>query len=92
MISVLTVLTTLYANSLWTLTTSMPTALMAYARIANDCSRNLRLCGSLLYFLRVMLCSGDVNSLREIHAIISLTFLTFKEVMYGASGNELNQI
>ena len=25
-----------YANSLWTLTTSMPTVLMAYARIAND--------------------------------------------------------
>ena len=31
MISVLTVLTTLYANSLWMLTTSMPTALLAYA-------------------------------------------------------------
>ena len=30
-ISVLTVLTTLYANSLWTLTTSMPTAVLAYA-------------------------------------------------------------
>ena len=35
---------TLYANSLWTLTTSMPTVLMAYARIANDCSRHLCKC------------------------------------------------
>ena len=40
-IFVLTVLTTLYANNLWTHTKSMPTALMAYAQIANDCSRHL---------------------------------------------------